>query len=405
MKAGKMALDGCDHKTAYSYLGVALSLLPNDHWSSHYDLSLRLYFLKSSAANSICQYYEAELFLRMTLEKARCLDDQLPSYLLLSQILQAQGNVNDVYDSCSTVLTELGESIPVTYTLSESSEMLEETLKMYEEVGDKWLKGEKTVDKTLQTTLQFYNVIVLASYFCKSYSMVAYFTCKAMQLSLQRGLCDHTPLALIQFTTVLNKDENAMLCYRIAKDAMSLRERFDVAAQIPELYFNFYGRIAWRFEPFQAGIDKLRQGFEAGLSSGHADMGLHCAIQVIKTTILSGANLSSILKEIDYYLHLLKTKSEVTRNFLRVFRKTVSLLIDNGEATSTAADPCIGVGDLNDQNRKLRDAVLQHSVIRCYWSGHNERCRNFGEKCKHLFGQGRQSTSYIAQFFFGKLQL
>ena len=85
MKAGKMALDGCDHKTAYSYLGVALSLLPNDHWSSHYDLSLRLYFLKSSAANSICQYYEAELFLRMTLEKARCLDDQLPSYLLLSQ--------------------------------------------------------------------------------------------------------------------------------------------------------------------------------------------------------------------------------------------------------------------------------------------------------------------------------
>jgi hypothetical protein len=117
-----------------------------------------------------------------------------------------------VYDSCSTILTELGESIPVTYTLSESSEMLEETLKMYEEVGDKWLKGEKTVDKTLQTTLQFYNLIVLASYFCKSYSMVAYFTCKAMQLSLQRGLCDHTPLALIQFTTVLNKDENAMLC-------------------------------------------------------------------------------------------------------------------------------------------------------------------------------------------------
>ena len=193
---------------------------------------------------------------------------------------------------------------------------------------------------------------------------------------------------------------------RIAKNALSLQERFDVAAQVPELYNNFYGRFAWRFEPFQVCVNNLRRGFEIGLSSGNNYVGLLCALQVIKTKIITGSNLKSLLNEIDYYLHLLKTyKSEVTRNFLRVFRKTVSLLIDNGEATSTAADPCIGVGDLNDQNRKLRDAVLQHSVIRCYWSGHNERCRNFGEKCKHLFGQGRQSTSYIAQFFFGKLQL
>ena len=56
MKAGEKALDGCDHNTAYSYLGAALSLLPEDHWRTHYDLSLRLNFLMSSAANSCCQY-------------------------------------------------------------------------------------------------------------------------------------------------------------------------------------------------------------------------------------------------------------------------------------------------------------------------------------------------------------
>ncbi len=42
MKAGKKAIDGCDHKTAYSYLRAAQSLLPKDHWDweSNYDLSL-----------------------------------------------------------------------------------------------------------------------------------------------------------------------------------------------------------------------------------------------------------------------------------------------------------------------------------------------------------------------------
>ena len=85
MKAGKKALDGCDHETAYSYLCAALSLLPKDHWENHYDLSLRLGFLVASAANSTCHYDKAIIMLRKIIEKAHCLDDQLPSYILLSQ--------------------------------------------------------------------------------------------------------------------------------------------------------------------------------------------------------------------------------------------------------------------------------------------------------------------------------
>ncbi len=180
-----------------------------------------------------------------------------------------------------------------------------------------------------------------------------------------------------------------------------------MAALVPELYFNFYGRIAWRFESFQAGIDNLRQGFEAGLSCGHSDMGLHCAVQVIKNTIYSGANLNSIMKEIDYYLHILETyKSEVTRNFLLIFRETVSTLIDNGQATSIDATPC--VGDLDDQKNKLRDSVLHHSANRCFWLGHSERCWYYSEKCTtcmNSFDQGGHITAYMTKFFFGKLQL
>ena len=85
MKAGEKALDGCDHKTAYSYFGAALSLLPNDHWRSHYDLSLRLSFLMAGAAKSCCQYDEAEQLLRGISGRTRCFEDKLPSYFLLSQ--------------------------------------------------------------------------------------------------------------------------------------------------------------------------------------------------------------------------------------------------------------------------------------------------------------------------------
>ncbi|KAL7430547.1 hypothetical protein ACHAXM_002326 [Skeletonema potamos] len=85
MNAGKKAIDGCDHKTAHSYLRAASSFLHEGHWESHYDLSLRLSFLMASAANSSCQYDETVLILRSIFDKARSLDEQLPSYLLLSQ--------------------------------------------------------------------------------------------------------------------------------------------------------------------------------------------------------------------------------------------------------------------------------------------------------------------------------
>ena len=83
---------------------------------------------------------------------------------------------------------------------------------MYIEVGDKWLKGEETGDKTLNTTLQFYSTIALASFYGKSYNMVVYYTCKAVQLSLQRELCEHSPVTLAQFTSIAATDDNAELC-------------------------------------------------------------------------------------------------------------------------------------------------------------------------------------------------
>ena len=85
MRAGKKAMDGCDHKTAYSYLQAALALLPNNHWERYYDLSLRLHFWVASAANSNLKEEESELILNKILVKARCIEDKLPSYFLLCQ--------------------------------------------------------------------------------------------------------------------------------------------------------------------------------------------------------------------------------------------------------------------------------------------------------------------------------
>ena len=199
---------------------------------------------------------------------------------------------------------------------------------------------------------------------------------------------------------------NSFLTYyfvhsRMAKNAMSMLKRFDVADQYPLFYLNYYGRLAWRFEPLQVCADKTRRAFEAALSLGQVDTAFWCSTHSIKSLIFSGARLRSILKEIDYYLHLLETyKSEVSKNFLLIFRETVSLLIDNGKTTSIESAPC--VGDLNDPGNKLRESALFHKAIQCLWVGHAQRCRYYSEKCAPILAPLAQLTTYMSKFYHGK---
>ena len=176
-----------------------------------------------------------------------------------------------------------------------------------------------------------------------------------------------------------------------------------MTAQLPDIYFNYYGRVAWRFEPFQEGIVYLRQGFEAGLSFGHADMGFYCLIFLTKLAIVSGVNLKSIKKDIDYHLQLLKTiRSEVSNNYILYFRDTVSVLIDKEEATSEKEKDVFG--NLNDEgNKPIRDdAAFYHKAIRAFWSGYTEQCQYYSEKFMSLSLEEVRLNKSQVEFYHGK---
>ena len=98
MAAGMKAMESCRHKTAFSYLKAAWSLLPDDCWGSYYDISLRLNFMMASAANSSCEYDDAVLILQRIMKEARCTKDKLPSYFVLSQR-------KCIFSCCFSVLT------------------------------------------------------------------------------------------------------------------------------------------------------------------------------------------------------------------------------------------------------------------------------------------------------------
>ena len=117
----------------------------------------------------------------------------------------AQGLANEAYTTCSSILAQLGETVPDNVTLEMVGDIIQETLSMYSEVySDDWLE-RKMDDTNLRNIVKFYSIFTTAAYFCKqSYAYApSYFLCRMVQISLRNGVCGYTPLALMKLSLIV----------------------------------------------------------------------------------------------------------------------------------------------------------------------------------------------------------
>ena len=206
---------------------------------------------------------------------------------------------------------------------------------------------------------------------------------------------------LVEISSHANSNSSFLCLSPIAKSAMSLAERFDLSHQQAELRLNFY-MGAGSLEHFHSCAEGLRGGFRSGLSSGNANMAFYCALLAAHFSFISGEkDLTSLMTEIDYYLHLLETyKSDVAKNLLLCIRETVSTLIDNGEATSIEAKA--SYGDLNDPGNKLLETYNYYQMLRNFWQGYSQRAQFYVEKYVSMKRPKVNCDNYIMKFYHGK---
>eukprot|EP00986_Skeletonema_menzelii_P008360 scaffold3484_cov74-Skeletonema_menzelii.AAC.1 len=108
-------------------------------------------------------------------------------------------------------------------------------------------------DTKLCNIVKFYSAIATVAYFCKPH-VVGYFVCKMVQMSLRNGVCQHTPLALMQLSTMAIRINNAASVHRIAKNALVLSEKFGTSDQ--KICINYY-LGAGHLEPYLSGSNHL----------------------------------------------------------------------------------------------------------------------------------------------------
>ena len=124
----------------------------------------------------------------------------------MSSVFLGQGKVIDTYETCSCILTQLGETVSDKISYEEVQTMIAETVKMYDEFPcDAWLET-KMQDRTLQSVVKLYTVMLNAAYFCQDDHVAHYLICKMVQLSLRHGACQSTPVSFLYLSSIVNVD-------------------------------------------------------------------------------------------------------------------------------------------------------------------------------------------------------
>ncbi len=116
----------------------------------------------------------------------------------------------EAYTTCSSILSKLGEIVPEAVTPERVGSMVPETLNMYTEVYGDDLLGKKK-DDSLCYVMKFYNIMATAAHFFKPSHIVVYIICKMVQMSLRHGVCQETPLAMMQLSSFVIRFDNAAL--------------------------------------------------------------------------------------------------------------------------------------------------------------------------------------------------
>jgi len=400
--SGSKAMDRSDYKTAQSYFSNSFLLLPEDHWSSDYEFSLRLYFLSAKVAYSCGNIEKAYILLKKILEEGCCLGDKLDAYHLYATILHACEESDKAYTTCREVLSQLDETIPDLTDMRSTMAIVEETGDMLQRKSDAELFEMKEMDNVLLLTLKFYTLLICIS-FWKRPMIMPFIGCRMIRISLEHGVSLDSVVGLVIYSGVYcqqSKLPNIREACRIGKVAMSMLKRFDSSEVLPRVNCFYYGFTAVHVLPLQVCSANLRKGFKVGMSAGDsATDAFYNSIHLIRITLLSGENLPALLEETDYHLEAMtRLHNKVSIPYLLAYRETIAMLIDKGESTGAKQN----YGKLEEEIEpnavyamRHKETLFLNRALQSFWLGYTQRCHHYAKKSLEMQLLGRHNRLVI----------
>jgi predicted ATPase len=206
LEAATNSMQSYDYTSAYRHAKAAVSLLPDDSWITHHNLSLNSHLQLAKSAYPYNKIDEARSSLEKVMEHTTCLQTRLEAYKLLHSIILgacAPKEYTQFITTIAELLRSLGEDLP-----SDDDAMSRDlahqvvaTKKNFEEKSDDALINMYGSGSDSQVAIvHAYSILVHIAYVAKP-KLFPYYAARAVQYCLNTKVaCKYVPGKPLQLT-------------------------------------------------------------------------------------------------------------------------------------------------------------------------------------------------------------
>jgi len=304
LSAGEKALTASAFHSASKYLLKGLSLLGPGSWDTKYNLTLRLFDAASEALYAIGNFPRLSTLIDEPLSNARTFEDKLNILNNCIRSLSASSQYSEGISKCITILSQLGEVLPVNITADIYRRELAQVKVLLKDKSRQELLSLPLMSNTQKmAAMQFMNHLLIMGYVVNPrMNIITVF--RMIKMTLQHGLCNISPFAFACYgALVVNVPiSDVEGGYMLGRVAIEMMNTLGAVEMLPRVFASVYGLINIWKEPWQSGLNKHLEAYECATSTGDLEYAVtNLFLFADKELSGCGENLESLLHNIQSY--------------------------------------------------------------------------------------------------------
>ncbi|OAB63330.1 hypothetical protein AY599_23220 [Leptolyngbya valderiana BDU 20041] len=410
LKAGQKAKSATAYASAIDYFNTGIELLPDNAWSSHYNLTLNLHVELTEATYLNTDFEGMAQPVDLVLKNAKTLLDRVPVCITQVMAAKSQGELMKSLKIGFQLLHALGIELPEQPTEEDIGRTFQETQTLWEGRNPLSLLDLPTMsDRSHLAAMQVMTNLIPSAYMAAPQFMPL-LICKQVELSIRSGNCAISTFAYADYGLMLcGVLNNIEAGYEFGQLALALLERLQAKACECRSKFIVSNFIRHWKDPVRDILPALTEAYQVGLEIGDLESIGMTAFYFCCYSYLTGKELTSLCEEMEGYRHALQSiKQQVSSDYVSLTQQAVLNLLGKSPV------PWKLSGDLYDIDRSLpihevrRDSTaLFHlyfnQTILCYLFEQYEDAVRASALVEEYLGGGLSQFPIPVYYFYDSL--
>ncbi len=350
MQAGEKSKASIAFDLAYQYFDTAVSLLPDNSWKKHYDLTLSLHNQKAEVAYLSGKMEDAESILNEILENTQTTLDNAMAWRIKLLVHKAKGEIHETILAGIKALKNLGLHISVKEKKYVAFwEIIKTDYLLKKHLPNKIEALPTMTDPKQLVIIDILHQLMPASYLY-GHNLFPMIICKLIALSLKHGINSYLPLALLTYASLcINFRKQIKKGYNYGEMALSLSDKLEGENNRVKVVSIFHSFVYYWQNPLHRSLPKLIESYNRFLALGDFEFAGISIATYISYGFFSDRNLINLRKKaINYYevvkflqvmnpIHRIQIFLQVIHNLSNVTDNPTTLAGDFFDEKSTVA--------------------------------------------------------------------